>query len=116
MAYMQYDPDLPNGAHSGPTVIDEIKDNLLAVRDAAIMGGGFFGWAMTASGGTAAEPVYFTYAKGTERVRATLTWSSGSVTAALYEYSSTGGASYNTIGTKTINYDGSGNVTGTTWS
>jgi hypothetical protein len=71
---------------------------------------------MAASGGTAAEPATLTYSKSTERVRASLTWASGKVTVAVYAYSSTSGSSYDTIGTNTITYDGSGNVTATTWS
>lgn len=116
MAYTAFDATLPDGTHSGPTVITEIKTNMAALRDACVMGGGFFGWAMAASGGTADAPTTLTYSKGTERVRATLTWTSGKVTSAVYAYSANSGTSYDTIGTKTITYDGSDNVTGTSWS
>ncbi len=119
MAYTPYDPSLPNGAHEGPTVITEMKTNMAALRDACVMGGGFFGWALTVTNGSgsAEQPQYLTYAKGTERVRATITWNgSGYVTQAVYEYSSNSGGAYDTIGTKTITYDGNGNVTGTSWS
>ena len=65
---------------------------------------------------TAATPQSMTYTKSTERVRASLTWSSGNVTVASYYYSADSGATYDLIGTNTITYDGSGNVTATTWS
>lgn len=116
MAYTAYNESYPDGTRTGPQVVSDIKANLLAMRDAIVMGGGFFGWAMAATGGTADAPTTLTYSKGTERVRATLTWSAGKVTQALYAYSANSGGSYDTIGTKTITYDGSDNVTGTSWS
>lgn len=117
MAYTIFDPAKPDAAtQNGTAFAQSTRDNLKAVRDAAIMGGCFYGWNMAATGGTAAEPTTLTYSKGTERVRATLTWASGNVTQAVYAYSSNSGTSYDTIGTKTITYDASGNVTATTWS
>lgn len=116
MAYVPFNETYPDGTRTGPQTVADIKANMLALRDAAVMGGGFFGWAMAATGGTAEEPTTLTYSKGTERVRATLTWSSGRVTQVVYAYSSNGGSSYDTISTKTITYDGSDNVTGTSWS
>lgn len=116
MTYSAFDSTLPDAAtQNGTQFAQSTRDNLKAMRDACVMGGGFFGWAMAATGGTPAEPQYLTYSKGTERVRVTLTWSSGNVTSALYAYSSNSGSSYDTIGTKTITYS-SGYVTGTTWS
>lgn len=125
MAYTVFDPALPNGGapanQNGTQVLQSARDNLKAVRDAAIMGGGFYGWNMAAAGGTAAQPATITFSKGTERVRAELTWGTtggeaGSVTVAVYAYSSNSGTDYDTIGTNTITYDASGYVTATTWS
>lgn len=117
MAYTPFDPTKPDATAQTLTQMGTSeRNNLLAIRDAAIMGGGFYGWNMAASGGTAAEPALLTYSKGTERVKAALTWSGGKVTVAVYSYSSTSGSSYDTIGTNTITYDGSDNVTATTWS
>lgn len=122
MAYALFDPAKPDAAtQNGTQFAQSARDNLKAVRDAAIMGGGFYGWNMATAGGTAAEPATLTYSKGTERVRATLTWGTtggeaGSVTTAVYAYSSNSGTSYDTIGTKTITYDASGNVTSTSWA
>lgn len=117
MAYTVFDPTVPDGStQTGTQVLQAVRDNAAALRDACLMGGGFFGWNMAAAGGTASEPATLTYSSGTERVRATLTWSGGNVTSAVYAYSSNSGTSYDTIGTKTITYDGSGNVTNTSWA
>ena len=116
MAYTPHDPLTPASTQTGTNFANSTRQNLNALRDACIMGGGFYGFNMAAAGGTASEPSTLTYSKGTERVRATLTWSSGNVTVAVYAYSSNSGGLYEPIGTKTITFDGSGNVTATTWS
>lgn len=121
MAYTLFNGALPNGAsQTGAQFGQSARDNLNALRDAAILGGGFPGFNLAASGGTAAQPTQLLYSKGTERVRATLTWGTtggeaGNVTVAVYAYAPDA-ATYSTIGTKTVTYDGSGNVTATTWS
>ena len=122
MAYTPFDPTKPDAStQNGTAFAGSARDNLKAIRDAAIMGGGSYGWNMALSGGTASQPAVLTYSKSTERVRASLTWGTtggedGNVTVALYEYSSNSGSSYDTIGTKTVTYDASANVTATTWS
>lgn len=117
MAYTIHDSTKPDAAtQNGTAIMGSIRFNENALRDACIMGGGFPGFNMVASGGTAAEPALLTYSKGTERIKAALTWASGNVTVAVYSYSANSGTLYETIGTKTITYDGSSNVTATTWS
>lgn len=118
MAYTQHNPTTPAPTQNGTEFATSTRRNLNALRDACIMGGGFPGFALTVTNGTgtAAQPQYLTYKKGTEWIRATLTWVSGNVTVGLYEYSSNSGTLYEAIGTKTITYDGSSNVTATTWS
>lgn len=125
MTYPTFNPALPNGAapdlQTGPQVTQSVRDNQRVLRDAAILGGGFFGWPMTPSGGSASQPAVLTYSNGTERVKAALTWGSsggaaGSVTVAAYSYSSNSGGAYEAIGIKTITYDASANVSGTSWS
>jgi len=108
---------------SGPTAVITSTDvgtgwgfNLTNVFRAVIAGGLLPGWNMTPSGGTAEEPQYITYASGVYRIRKTLTWTSGKVTSAVYEYSTNSGVGYSTILTSTIAYDGSDNVTGITWA
>lgn len=116
MAYTPHDPTTPASTQTGTAFATSTRQNLNALRDACIMGGGFYGFNLAAAGGTASEPATLTYSKGTERVRATLTWASGNVTQAVYAYSANSGGLYDAIGTKTITYDGSQNVTATTWS
>jgi len=122
MAYDTFTPSKPNpAADNGTQAMDYVRKNLLALRDACIMGGLFFGWPLTVSGGTAEQPATLTYANGTERVKAAITWGTtggeaGNPTVVVYSYSANSGGAYDTIGTKTITYDGSGNVTATTWS
>lgn len=88
---------------------------------AIVMDGHYYAWGLTPSGGTAEKPAVVVYAKGVERVRATLTWgttggATDNVTVAAYEYSSNSGGAYSAIGTKTMTYDAVGNVTLTAWS
>lgn len=88
---------------------------------AIVMDGHYYAWGLTPSGGTAEKPAVVVYAKGVERVRATLTWgttggATDNVTVATYEYSSDSGGAYSAIGTKTMTYDANGNVTLTAWS
>lgn len=121
MAYAALDVTKPDAVSQNVTqAFQSIRDNLRANRDMVILGEAF-GWPMTPSGGSADQPAVITYALGTERLRATLTYGTtggadGNVTQAVYAYSSNSGASYDTIKTETISYDASGNVTGTSWS
>jgi len=184
MTYTVFDPAKPDAAtDSGTVFATNTRNNLKAIRDAVVMGGGFFGWNLNATGGvgtgsitsnvltitamtsgsfavgqvisgsgitgsptitslgtgkggngtynithanvgsitvtgtnTDGAPQSMTYSKSTERVRVSLTWVTGSVTVASYYYSSDSGATYDLVGTNTITYNGSGNVTATTWS
>lgn len=122
MSYTAFNAATPDAAtQNGTQFAQSTRANLAALRDACVLGGGFPGWAMAASGGTAEQPATLTYSRGTERVRATLTWGTtggeaGNVTQAVYAYSANSGTDYGTIGTKTITYDGSGNVTATAWA
>lgn len=122
MPYSQFDPAKPDGStEDGAAVLQSARNNFKALRDACIMGGGFYGFDLAVSGGTADQPALLTYAKGTERVKAALTWGTtggenGNVTVAVYSYSSDSGGAYSTIGTKTVTYDANANVTATTWS
>lgn len=121
MAYVQFDATKPNGATAnGTTVLSELRDNMEALRD-MVVAGTLYGWACTASGGTADMPTTMLHSKGTERLRETITWgSTGGATnnpqTILYSYSSNSGSSYDAIGTITYTYDASGNVTSWAWS
>lgn len=117
MAYTQFDPSKPDGTSGdGASYTSGIHDNFKALRDAVIMGD-MEGWNLSYSGGTADQPDYHIYSKGTERVRLHYTWNTdGYITEIVYEYSSDSGSTYDTIGTETITYDADYNVTATTWS
>lgn len=121
MAYTHYNPAAPdavtqNGAQFGTST----RENLRALRD-MVVAGVTPGWAMTPSGGTDSQPAVITYSNATERLRVSLTWgetggAAGNVTAAAYSYSADAGATWDAIGTRSIDYDTAGFVTGTTWS
>jgi hypothetical protein len=122
MTYTAFTASKPDpAADNGTQAFDYTRKNLLAIRDAAIMGGGFYGWPLAISGGTAEQPTTFTYSSGTERVKAVITWGStggatGNPQTVVYSYSSNSGGAYDTIGTKTVTYDSNGNVTATSWA
>ena len=89
------------------------------IRDIAALGAAP-GWNYSWSGGTAEKPSVMLWSKGTERLRATCTWgttggATDNLTMAVFAYSADG-TTYDTIGTQTVAYDASGNVTSTTWS
>jgi hypothetical protein len=75
----------------------------------------------TLSAVTVSQPEIMYYTKGTEIIRAVLTWgttggSAGNVTVAVYSYSADSGGSYSTIGTETTTYDSNSNAIATIWS
>jgi phenylacetate-coenzyme A ligase PaaK-like adenylate-forming protein len=122
MAYVLFDPTTPDATAQTLTQMGQSeRNNLKAVRDACVMGGGFYGFNLAVSGGTAGQPALLTYSRGTEQIKAALTWGTtggeaGSVTVAVYSYSADSGSTWATIGTKTITYDTNANVTATTWA
>ena len=120
MVYTKFVPDKPDIADTGAEVVDDTRQNLMALRD-AIVGGALVDWDMAATGGTAAEPAEILYSKGTERIRLTITWGTtggedGNPTDVLYEYSSNSGGAYDSIGTWSGTYDANGNLTAESWA
>jgi len=115
MAYTPFVDNKPVGTDTGLQAVDYMRENLMAMRDAVVMGA-MKDWNYAPSGADLSEPDSVLYSKGTERLRGTLTWTSGNVTTVVWAYSSNSGTSYDTIGTESIGYDGNGNVTGITWS
>lgn len=120
MAYTPFVKNKPDIADTGGTVIDNTRINLMALRDAVVTGR-LVGWAMSTSGGSADRPAVMSWAKGTEIIRATVTWgtSGGSKynpTVIAYDYSSDTGTTYVAIGTLTLTYDVNGNMTSSAWS
>ncbi|AUN95868.1 hypothetical protein [Pseudazoarcus pumilus] len=119
--YTHFDPARPDPVTENITQFAEgIRENLAAIRD-MVVGGMALGWSYAPAGGSAEQPETLTWAKGTERIRASLTWGvtggeAGNVTAALFEYSADSGDTWDAIGTHSITYDSAGNVTGASWS
>lgn len=125
MPYTSFNGALPNGAapdnQNGTAVLQSIRDNAYAMRDAIVAAGSFPGWNKTPSGGTEAQPAQMLASKGVERIKVLITYGTdggeaGSVTQAVYSYSSDSGAVYSTIGTRTIAYTANGYFNGDTWS
>lgn len=120
MAYTHFDKTTPAATQSGTEVCDSTRANLLAIRDMAALGV-MPGWSMAASGGTAEQPTQILYSNGTERLRKTITWGTvggaiGNPETVAYAYSANSGTDWQAIGTLTITFDSSGNVTAQTWS
>lgn len=122
MAYTPFADNKPVASDNGLQVIDDARINLMAMRDAVSMGA-MPGWAYskTDGAGSAEQPQYIMWSKGTERLRATLTWGTtggadGNVTASVWQYSSNSGSSWDIIGTESITYDASGNVVSSSWT
>lgn len=137
MAYTDFDPAAPDPSADSPgTCFDETLANLLAMRDAIIGGSGFFpGWNLAAydSGDNTPpstdpeEPAYIVWSKGTERIKAALTWGTtgatdGLVTRIVVSYSADSGSTYDVVkggatnGYCDMTYDASGNLTSLAWS
>lgn len=120
MAYNAFTDGKPVGTDTGLEAIDYMRENLMALRD-AVVAGAMAGWDYAPSGGTADEPATVTYSKSTERIRGSITWGSsggadGNPTEIVWEYSSDSGSTWDAIGTESITYDASANVTAVTWS
>jgi hypothetical protein len=60
MVYTKFTPDTPIITDTGAEVIDDTRNNLMALRD-AIVAGALVDWWMTPSGGTAEEPAQIIY-------------------------------------------------------
>lgn len=120
MAYIPFASDKPVITDQGGQVVDDMRQNLMALRDACVAGA-MIGWTLTPSGGTAEEPGVIMYAKGVERVRVTVTWGTaggaiGNPQVIAYAYSGNSGGVWDAMGTLTLTYDASGNLTGSSWA
>ncbi len=120
MAYTQFEDNKPVDTDTGPDVIDDARNNLMALRDMVVMGA-MPGWNVSKSGGTTSQPAIIYWKNGSEWIKAALTWGSsggadGNVTQAVYSYSSNSGSTYDTIGTETITYETDGSFKSSSWS
>ena len=125
MAYVDFVDDKPVISDDGDVVINNTRENLMAVRDGVVMGK-FLDWNMTPTvgGGSAEEPDSIEWrsgqGSGTDRVRATITWGTsggadGNPTTIVWAFS-VNGSVYDTMGTQTITYDVNANITWITWA
>lgn len=141
MAYNPYKLAYPDIARTRQQVIDEIRYNLLALRDIIAATGTLPGWDYFArnGSGTAAQPQYMYFKRSTYCVELTLVWGTtggeaGNVTKVTFKYATnethasfttppvtaTNGT-YDNLADEagdfvvTITYDSSSNVTRTNW-
>ena len=121
MAYTHFDLDDPVGTSTGPSVVATIEANEEALYDMLVMAGMMPRWNMsvTAGTGTAELPQYrywTHYSDSNRKYRAAYTYSSGKVTAVARDKTLDNWSTTNRIGTLTFTYDGSNNLTATSWS
>lgn len=124
MAYALFDKNKPAGASNGPTVLADIRNNLMAVRDGIVLGG-LPGFNCAASGGTEDQPAQYLFTgtgvNSTERINAAVTWGTtggalGNPEIIVFTYSSDSGTTYVAIGTMTIVYTAGGYFSSYSWS
>lgn len=119
MAYSPYVIGNPDGTTgTGATFATALQVNLNALMDGVVMGE-MWPWALSVSNGTgtAQYPQFLIYTNGVYRNRQTLTYDGNfNVVSILYEHSANSGSSYDKVGLLTFTYDGSSNVTASTWS
>jgi len=129
MPYVPFVDNKPDIADAGQDVIDDIRENLEALRDSIAMGV-MPNWDMdvTNGSGTAEEPQFIAWRNndgaGDLEVRAEITWgtsggSDGNPVTIDYDFTgdrTMGTPTYFQIAIRTISYDGNGNVTKEDWS
>ena len=125
MPYAAFDKNKPSGASNGTVTTQEIRDNLMALRDAVVTGG-IPGFNCAASGGTEDQRLQYLFTgtgvNAAERVKVTVVWgttggATGNPETITFTYSSDSGVSYPiTIGVLTVVYTANGYFSSYTWS
>lgn len=129
MAYVPFVDQKPVFSDNGDDVVDDIRENLMALRDAVVLGV-LVGWDMTVTAGTGTneQPQYLYMHKNgvsTERLRITYTWgttggATGNPTVLALHYTADddplGSATWDSMGTFTITYNSDGTVASGAWS
>jgi hypothetical protein len=122
MPYVPYADNVPIGLALVETVVDNTRENLMALRDNVVIGT-MPGWAYskTNGSGTDEQPQYTFMKKGSEWLRGTFTWGTtggedGNVVSVLWQYSNNAGVDYQTVGTQTFTYSVDGVATAVGWS
>ena len=135
MPYIPFNNAKPDPTESIAQITTDVRTNFAAVRDWIVIACGLPGWsgeALGADGTTpptdATQPEQWIWRRGTERIRAQLTYgdaggSQGCVVSAVFSYSPDGGQTWQLMadddypnGTLTIDYDADSNVIGYHWS
>lgn len=125
MVYVPFVSDKPVIADDGDIVINNTRENLMALRD-AVVAGALVGWnlTLTVGGGSDEEPDEILYSNdsNTEALKLDITWGTtggedGNPTVIVYHYSTDDfGGSDETIGTLTNTYNSNGTLTASVWS
>ena len=122
MAYTPFLPDTPDITDDGDVVINNTRENLMALRD-AIVNGALVDWDLATADitGPADEPTQLVYKKSTEWMKLVITWGTsggddGNPLTVVYSYSANSGGLYDAIGTLTNTYDSSGNLRSALWT
>ena len=125
MVYVPFVSDKPVIADDGDVVINNTRENLMALRDACVAGA-LVGWDMSqvVGGGDTDEPdeIWFSNNSNTEALKLEITWGTtggedGNPTIIVYSYSTDDfGASDEAIGTLTNTYNSNGTLTAAVWS
>lgn len=129
MAYVPFVDGKPVFTDDGDDVVDDIRENLMALRD-AVVAGAFVGWDMTVTAGTGSneKPQYiYLHRNGasTERIRVEYTWgTTGGATdnpqVMVFSYTADddplGSSVWSTMGTLTMTYNSDGTVASGAWS
>lgn len=99
MAYVPFEKNKPVISDTGLVVIDDIRNNLMSLRD-AIVAGKMFGFDYSFTGGTSAEPTTMLYTSGVEIIKVVQAWDANApnrITQARYYYSGDSGTGYDFI-------------------
>ena len=124
MAYNGFQATKPDGADTGPNVVDDANRNDKACRDAIVaLMFDDFEFSITAGTGSTRRPQYMYWKNGSGGsapwVRATITWGTSSgekynPTGIVWDYSGNGGSTYDTIATQALTFDSNGDLTAIT--
>lgn len=125
MVYVPFTSDTPIIADNGDVVINNTRENLMALRD-GLVAGALVDWDMSLiiGGGSDEEPDEIRYSNNgnTEALQLLITWGTaggedGNPTVIVYHYSTDDfGASDETIGTWSGTYNANGTLTAGVWS
>lgn len=124
MAYNGFQATKPDGADTGPNVVDDANRNDKACRDAIVaLMFDDFEFSITAGTGSTRRPQYMYWKNGSGGsapwIRATITWGTTGgekycPTGIVWDYSGNGGSTYDTIATQALTFDSNGDLTAIT--